>query len=536
MKNTTERFDWAPVLAVSIALFVVTIDTTIMNVAITAVVRELNTSVTTVQAAISIFPMVMASLVLTGSRIGERYGVRRWLTVGMFTFGIGGLVAAFSPTVEILALGWSIIEGIGAALILPLGYALLYSTYAGRQRTVAFGVLGGVMASGAAFGPIVGGFLTTFLTWRIGFGLHIVWISLAYFVFLRRVADIPPRKEKSLDWVGTFLSVLGIASIVLGSILAGKHGWWEARRAFKLGGLEIAPFGLSVTPFLIAIGLIVLTALVHWQGRRERQGLTPLFSVSLLRNGQFMASATTDTVRQLYIAGMVFVVPLFLQSALGYNALESGLALLPFSLMGLLAAFGTARLSERFAAKHLIQAGMVVTVLGFLLLYNVTSLSLTMRQMIIPLGVIGLGLGVTVAQMVDLTLSTVKRDSVNEASGVSNTFRELGNALGTAVIGSLLLSFFYGGVVDGVLRAEDIRVTPAVRETWIVGLEDITDTLTPQQASALVSQLPAETQRGLTTIVNGSVVAAQQDTLLAIAAFILLSLLLSTFLPVRGSP
>lgn len=527
-----ERFDWGPVLAVSIALFVMTIDTTIMNVAITAVVKEMNTTVSAVQAAISIFPMVMAALVLTAGKIGQIYGVKRWLTIGMFLFGTGGLVAAFSPNVAILTLGWSIIEGIGAAFILPLGFALVFHFYKGRQRALAFGVMGGVQASGAAFGPIVGGFLTTFLTWRLGFGLHILWISIAYFFFLRKTfVQAAERTTTRVDWIGTLLSSLGISAIVLGSIMAGRYGWWTARRVFIIGGLDFAPYGLSITPVLLVIGIVLLVALAHWQVRRERQGETPLFSIDLLKNGYFMVGVATDTLRQLYIAGLFFAIPLFLQSVLGFNALDSGLALLPLSLMGIVFSFGASRLDAYISPKRLIQSGVIVLGVGLLLLYNVTSLEMTLNQMIFPMAVIGAGLGITIAQMVNLTLSTVEPGQVSEASGVHNTFRELGNSLGTAVIGSLLLSFFYGGIVDGILRAESIFVTASERSALIVDTEDLFAALEVPEAAAELAHLPLQIQRNLVIILETSTLEAQKNAILAIFCLSVFSLLIATFLP-----
>ncbi|WP_232423897.1 MFS transporter [Haladaptatus paucihalophilus] len=257
------------------------------------------------------------------------------------------------------------------------------------------------------------------------------------------------------------MSILSLGTIVTGFLLAGQYGWWTARRPFSIADVQFNPAGLSPTPLLVALGVTLVVVFIHWQYRRERRGEMPLLRPRIFSNGKFLSGISTYTVRSVFLAGFLFVVPIFLQSALKFSAFESGLAILPFSLATFVVSLGSSGLSDRFAPKHLIQLGLVIIGLGFLMLYSVTSLTMTITTMIVPMGVIGIGMGLMIAQLVNLTLSTVESDDIPEASGVTNAFDSLGNALGTAVIGSALFSFYYGGVVDGVLRAGQVPVTPS---------------------------------------------------------------------------
>jgi MFS family permease len=522
---------WAPLIAVSLAMFIV-VDSTMMNVAISAIVRDLKTNVTAVQGAISIYSLVMASLMLAGGKLGAIRGVKRMFTGGLIIYGVGTLLAAISWNVGILMLGWSILEGIAAALLLPLAFTLIVANYEDRkQRAFAFAVLGGVQASAAAVGPILGGVLTTFASWRWGFGGQVLVVLVTFF-FLPYLDELVTAEEgATLDWGGTLLSILSLGSIVTGFLLAGQYGWWTARRPFVIGGVQFNPAGLSPTPLLVALGVTLVVVFIHWQFRREHRGEMPLLHPRIFSNGRFLSGVSTYTVRSVFLAGFLFVVPIFLQSALEFNAFESGLAILPFSLATFVVSLGSSSLSNRIAPKRLIQFGLVTIGLGLVLLYSVTSLTMTITTMIVPMSIIGIGVGLMIAQLVNLTLSTVEPDDTPEASGVTNAFDSLGNALGTAVIGSALFAFFYGGVVDGVLRAGQVRVTPSERESLVVLLEDASKVVTPREQEAFIASLPPDVQAGLSELFNVTMINAQQETLLLIMLFVLVTLLLSSFLP-----
>ncbi len=521
---------WLPLVAISLAMFSVVLDSTMMNVAVGAIARDLDTSVVGVQSAISLYSLVMASLMLTGGKLGDIRGAARIFQVGCAVFAIGSLLSAFSWNLGVLILGWSVIEGIGAAMILPMAMVLIFANYEGPQRAAAFGIWGGVQASGAAVGPILGGFLTSYLTWRLGFGMHVVIMSAAL-LSARSLREPERNPDARLDIVGTVISATGLALIVLGFLLAGKYGLIEARRQLVVGSTNVDLWGLSPTPFLIATGLIVLVGFAHWQQRLSQHGGTPLLRLHILANFGFMSSVTTDSLRQLALAGVLFIVPVFSQSALGFTAIQSGLAVLPFSVMVFMLSMTTAGLGERIAPKWLILGGLGGFGLGLVLLRAATSETMGLGDFVLPMGVMGLGLGLFVAQIVNLTISQVGGDERNEGAGTHNTFRELGGALGTAVIGAILLTGVFSGVSDGLLRAEGVSAPQEDRRQLAVALEDANEQVAPEDGDKAVEGLPAGEQAEFVSIVERAQVDAMKNALTWTAGFVLLAMLLATFLP-----
>jgi MFS family permease len=291
-------------------------------------------------------------------------GAKRMFIVGIVIYGAGTLTAAVAWNIGVLILGWSIIEGIAAALILPLAMTLIFFNYTGAKRALAFGILGGVQASASAVGPILGGFLTTYFSWKWGFGLQVIIVAIIFF-FVKHIKE-SEKLPISLDWRGTILSTTGLMLIVLGFLLAGQYGFWVARRPFTIGDVQVNPFGLSPTPILILLGVGVLLAFAHWQSHLNKTGRTPLLQLKLLTNGGFMSGVATDTFRQLALTGLLFIIPVFTQQLLGFSAIKSGLAILPFSAGVFILSMSTANLARRVAPKWLINAGIVVYIAGIL--------------------------------------------------------------------------------------------------------------------------------------------------------------------------
>lgn len=468
---------------------------------------------------------------LIGGKLGSLHGVKRIFLIGVVIYGVGTLLAAISWNVQVLALGWSILEGIGAAMILPLAFALLVTNYGPKEQAIGFGILGGVQASAAAVGPILGGILTTFASWRYGFAMEVI-IAIAIFPFARSIMEKKTAEEgTTLDWGGAVLSFIGLFSLVLGLILAGRYGWWEATRPFTVGGTQINPLGLSPTPFLVGFGLIFVIAFVHWQRRREKRGQPPLVSMRVLGNGVFLTGVSSNIFQSMVITGMLFIIPLYLQSAVGYSAFESGLAILPFSIATFVVSLGSSRWSGRIAAKRLIQGGIVFMIIGLILFYRQISLNITIGQMIIPLAVFGVGMGLLMAHLVNLILSSVAAKDSPEASGTNNALDQLGNSLGTAVVGSLLMAFFLGNVVDAVLANNNITVSPQERTQIITQLEDAREVITEEEYQTVYQQLPTAVQQRIEELKDRSIVMAMEDTLIIVAALLFVMFLLSTFLP-----
>ncbi len=524
---------WSPLIAASLAVFIVIVDSTMMNVAVPTIVGDLNTNVSAVQGVISLYALIMASLMLVGGKLGSIHGVKRIFLIGVIIYGMGTLVASVSRNIAMLALGWSVLEGIGAAMVLPLAYALLVTNYDSHEQAFGFGLLGGVAASAAAVGPILGGVLTTFFTWRLGFAGEAL-IALVILPFSRHIIEQKTaEKDDTIDMVGAALSFFGLFSLVLGLILAGRYGWWGAKRPFIVNGISLNFFGLSPTPLLVGLGLLLLATFLHWQIRRESRGQTPLVRTRVLGNWTFLTGVGMNIFRLMVITGLLFTLPLYLQSAVGYSAFESGIAILPFSLATFVVSLSTSGWGERIAPKVLIQTGVALMMLGVFLLYRTISPHIALAQMIIPMGVFGIGMGLLMAHLVNLILSSVDPVDSPEASGLNNALGQLGNSLGTAVVGSLLMAFFLNNFVTATLTDLGIESTPEQRTRIIVALENARETFTKAEREQFINSLSPEIRQWLSRIAQEAIVAAMKGVLSVIASLLLIMFLLSTFLPKR---
>ena len=336
---------WGVLVVLGAAQFLMVLDQAVMNVAISQLVEDFDTTVTTIQMVIALYALVMAGLMLTGGKLGDLWGRRRAFTIGLVIYGIGSGLTAASWSVPSLMLGWSILEGIGAALVLPALVALVAGNYKGGDRAIAYGVLGGVAGAGIAVGPILGGWMTTDFTWRLVFVGEVV-VALGILLGTRLIRE-PEREQGAagLDWVGSVLSASGLALIVFGVLQASNWGWLAPRSS------PIEPFGFSLTPFVIAAGALVLGGFVSWERRREERGLAPLVHLGMLRIRALRGGVSMLLAQNLILMGIFFTIPLYLQIVQGLDALETGVQMLPASAGLFLAAIAGSALAKRFAPR-----------------------------------------------------------------------------------------------------------------------------------------------------------------------------------------
>jgi MFS family permease len=519
-----------PLVAVCMTMFIVTVDSTMMNVAIPTIVDELGTTIGSLQAGVAVYSLVMASFMTAGGKFANIIGTKKALTVGLSLYLVGTLMAAVSPNVAVLVLGWSVIEGLGAAALVPVCLALLVVNYRGKRRAMSFAIMGGVQSSAAALGPLLGGALTTYLSWRWGFAGEGV-IVVTVFIMFRRVAGAPPRPDEKLDVVGVILSALGFGLIVAGALLAGPYGWWTVRRPFELAGITIEPFGLSVTPLLFVAGLSFLVAFAHWVSRREREHKTPLFKLGLLKIVEYTTGTSSIAVMTFILGGLMFIVPLFLQVALGFDPFETGVAMLPLSLALLAVALGTGGLGTRVPPKLLVQVGIILTGVGIAVFRSRVSFELTDAGMILPFLLVGAGLGLILGQINNLTLSAVPEESSNEASGLTNTVKELGRSLGVAIIGSVLTVTFFTGVVTKAVAIEDRVISESETTSLSVELEDASNRYGDAEFQTnVIDKLPPEVQARYEEIQQSAAIDAMRATLLVLLSVTGILFLISTFL------
>jgi EmrB/QacA subfamily drug resistance transporter len=447
---------WAVLAVLAAAQFLMVLDQAVMNVAISQLVEDFDTTVTTIQAVIALYALVMAGLMLTGGKLGDIFGRRRVFAVGLVIYGIGSGLTAASWSVPSLMFGWSILEGIGAALVLPALVALVAGTYRDRDRAVAYGVLGGVAGAGIAVGPILGGWVTTDFTWRYVFvGEVLVAIGILLGTRLMAEPERAPGKP-TLDWVGSVLSASGLAVLVFGVLQASNWGWLAPRSS------PITPFGFSLTPFVIAAGGALIAAFVSWERRRETRGEEPLLHLDLLKIPSLRGGVAMFLAQNLVLMGIFFTIPLFLQIVQGLDALETGIRMLPASVGLFVSAIVGSALATRFAPKPLVRAGLALVFVSTLLLMGTIEPELDNASFLFAMGVLGVGMGLVVSQLGNVVQSAIGDEQRSEAGGLQNTAQQLGSSLGTALLGAIVITGLITAFTTNV--ADDPQISDRVEQ------------------------------------------------------------------------
>jgi len=446
---------WGVLVVLSAAQFLMVLDQAVMNVAISQLVEDFDTTVTTIQAVIAFYALVMAGLMLTGGKLGDIWGRRRAFTIGLCIYGVGSGLTAASWSVPSLMLGWSILEGIGAALVIPALIALVAGNYRGAERAVAYGVLGGVAGAGIAVGPILGGWATTELSWRVVFVGEVV-VALGILLGTKLIRE--PERDRAvpaLDWVGSVLSASGLALVVFGVLQASNWGWLAPRSS------PLEPFGFSLTPFVIGAGALVLAAFVAWERRREGRGEEPLVHLGLLRISQLRGGVAMFLAQNLILMGVFFTIPLFLQVVQGLDALETGVRMLPASAGLFFAAIAGSALAKRFAPRPLVRTGLAIVFVSILLLMGTIEPELDNSSFLVAMGVLGIGMGLIVSQLGNVVQSAVGDDDRSEAGGLQSTSQQLGSSLGTALLGAIVITGLIAAFTANV--AGDPRISNDVQ-------------------------------------------------------------------------
>ena len=483
---------WGVLAVLSAAQFLMVLDQAVMNVSISQLVADFDTTVTTIQAVIALYALVMAGLMLTGGKLGDIWGRRRAFTVGLVIYAFGSALTAVSWSVPALTLGWSVLEGIGAALVMPALVALVAGNYEGRERTAAYGVLGGVAGAGIAVGPILGGWATTELSWRVVFAGEVV-VAIGILLGTRLIRE-PARDERrpQLDWVGSVLAALGLALVVFAVLQASNWGWLQPRNS------PVEPFGFSLVPFVIAAGCLVLAAFRAWEARREREGRDPLVHLELLSFSTLRGGLSMLLVQNLILMGIFFTVPLYLQIVQGFDALETGVRMLPASAGLFVAALAGSRLARRFAARTLVRAGLAIDLISVLMLLAVIEPEVDTGPFLAAMGVLGVGMGLIVSQLGNVVQSAVGDRDRSEAGGLQNTAQQLGSSLGTALLGAVVISglitAFSGNVGDDPRISDEAKEQVQLElggDVSFVAADDVRQTATeaeldPESVDAIV--------------------------------------------------
>ncbi|HZM65128.1 MAG TPA: MFS transporter [Nakamurella sp.] len=495
--TTTQRTGAGLVLAVlASSQFLMTLDSSVMNVSMATVASDLGTTITGIQTAITLYTLVMATLMITGGKLGSIMGRRRAMAVGMIIYGVGSLTTALAPNLTVLLIGWSLLEGIGAALIMPAIVALVASNFAPEKRSAAYGLVAAASAVAVAAGPLIGGAVTTYASWRYVFVGEVV-IVVAILAVLRKVQDVAPQPGR-IDLVGSLLSVIGLGLFVFGVLRSSEWGWVIA----KPGTPTI--FGGSLTVWFIAGGLLVVYGFLRWESRLEAAhgDLEPLLRPSLLANKQLSGGLSMFFAQFMIQAGVFFAVPLFLSIVLGLDALQTGIRLVPLSIALLVAAVGVPKIWPRANPQRVVRLGLLLMIIGIGFLVAGMDPDADAAVLTIPMLLMGLGLGALASQLGAVTVSAVSDRETAEVGGLQNTATNLGASLGTALIGSVLIATLSSAALTGIADS------PVVQ-----------DSVKAQISTELVGGVPFISDAQLSTALeNAGVTQADTDALVAINA------------------
>jgi len=501
------------VLAIlSAAMFIYVVDTTIMNVSISALVEDLDTTVGQVQTAVTLYTLTMAAFMLTGGKLGDIWGSKRAFRIGLVIYGIGTTITALAPTIGFVMFGWSILEGLGSALIVPAINTLVRTNFKGTKRASAYGTIFGVAAAGAAFGPLIGGWLTTNMSWRVAFAGEAVIVVLVLLTSTLLIDAPAVTPKPRLDFVGVVLSASGLAMFVFGILQTGTRGWRD-----------------PVVAFLVLGGLGVLAGFIQWVKRQESRGRPALVHPSVFRHRAISAGLPILSTQLFAQAGLLFLIPVFTQSVLGFDAFETGLTLLPLSFGVMATAMLTPPLGRKIYPKHIIQFGMVMLFVGGYVLAKSLEGATEITDMALGLFIGGLAIGLVGGQLPNLILSGVDQSEASEASGLQGTAQNLGMAMGTAVIGTVVLSVAIGSIGSQVQASSSIP--DAIKDEVAVVLEVPLNTADSERLATELAKLPPELQDELGEIFESGTLRGFQGAIVVGGFVALLGALLAFRLP-----
>lgn len=449
---------WLGLLVTSFALAIIIIDTTVLNVSLRDIMRDLNTDLQMMQWIITVYSLVLAALTITGGRLGDLFGRKRMFVLGAFLFGVGSFIASISTSPAMLLFGWSIVEGIGAALMMPATASMLVATFHDKERAIAFGVWGGVAGAASAFGPLFGGYLTSNYSWHWAFRINVGIVLLVMIGSVLIKESIDKKEAHTLDIMGSILSALSMAAIVYGIVESSTHGWWEAKKIWTIGEFAINFGKYSITPVAIGLGLALLILFIFWEYYVKARGKTPLVSLRIFKNRQFVAGILVTSLMALGQAGIIFALPVYFQTVRTLSAFETGKMLLPLSLSLLVVAPLSGLLRKKVKTRDLIQAGLLISVVGVYLISRTLSITANPADFWLGLVVLGVGMGLTSSQIANVTLSAVDPNIAGEASGINNTTRQLGSSLGSALIGAVFIATIAASVTTGIYGSKVIPV------------------------------------------------------------------------------
>ncbi|MBN1679731.1 MAG: MFS transporter [Anaerolineae bacterium] len=442
------RRRWYALLILSLSLTLVIMDATIVNVAIPSITQDFDSTFRDAEWVNTIYSLVYAATLILWGKIGDQYGRRLLFMLGVVLFGVGSALVGASTSINMLIL-MRAIQGVGAAMLSPSTLSIVTTTFKGKERGIAFGIWGATAGVAAALGPLLGGWMVDNASWRWAFYINIPIVITAFFGSLwaiRESRDIKTRHY--FDVPGILLGGVGLAAFVFGIIEGQGYGWWKPDDQFSMLGWDWPYDSISIVPVSITIGVILLGIFTWYERRLERQNSEPLFEFGLFRYPSYRYGMITGLIVNLGEIGILFALSLYLQGTKGLSAFDTGIALLPLAAMAFVGAPLAGAFSARIGPKWIVTSGMVLEIIALFILSQIIDPGVSVNTIALVLGVYGLGLGLAIAQLTNLVLYDIPGPKAGIASGGNSTIRQVGAALGIAIIGTVVSTTTENRLVD----------------------------------------------------------------------------------------
>ena len=502
------------------------LDSTVMNVSISTVAKDLGTTISGMQAAITFYALTMAALMLTGGKFGDIWGRRRAFKIGAVVYGLGSLITALSVSLGMLLFGWSLVEGLGAILVIPAIASLTAANYKGKSRVAAFSIIGAVSGLAAAVGPIIGGFVTTYLSWRYVFASETI-IMIGVLLVANKIYDEKPAKKPHLDIPSVFLSALGMGMLVFGVLQSKTWGWIDPKLVPSINGHDIAPFGISIVAYLILAGILIIWLFFNRQKSLAKAGRDALLKVSMLTIPALRSGLSVLLGQYFTIAALFFVIPVYLQVILGKDALQTGIKLVPLSIgMIIFSVIGT-RMTGKKTTRRITRLGQLAMALGALIVMGSVEPELKGALFWIGMFVIGVGFGLLASQIGNNNMSAVEKEDTSEVGGLQGTYQNLGTAFGTALVGSIFMLALASGFSNAVQSNPDLSQNTKNQIT--TQAQTGVPIVSPSQAQQMVVNAGGSqaTAQQVSRLYTESQIKALKEAMFFVFAMALLSILLS---------
>jgi EmrB/QacA subfamily drug resistance transporter len=451
--DTAGRGRWIGLAMLSIGVAMIIVDATIVNVAVPSIIKDLKLNSTTAEWINTVYSLVFAALLITLGRIGDVWGRRRLYLIGLVVFGAASMLAGAAPTGELL-IAARVLQGVGGAMILPATQSILNTNFRGRDRAIAFGIWGATIGGMAAVGPLLGGWLTTYLNWRWAFFINVPVAIIAIVGVLKYIGESKDEHAKAgLDPLGFLLITGGLGAFVFGLIEGRSYGWWAPKQPFSLLGWTWPSETISIIPVMLAAGVVALVLFILVERQRSRAGKFFLFDVDLWLYPAFRYGNLAGTIVSLGEFGLLFALPLFLQGVIGYSAFQTGLVFLALAVGSFFAAPMSAKIAQRWGPRRAVTLGMGLEAIGIVTTALMVSTTVTGFILAVPLFVYGIGVGLATAQLTSIVLSDVPPERSGLASGANSTMRQIGSALGIAILGTVLFTTLVNGTSSNLTAA-----------------------------------------------------------------------------------